>query len=73
MKAIKRLAIFISVLLLLEGCVSFRPQGYRNVLQESAIKCPGKADRQREKRQKLLFLLVLIPATIWLVTPKPLK
>jgi hypothetical protein len=71
MKTIKRLTIFLSILLLLESCVVTRPQVNQN---KQTITNPHKQKySKREKRDRLLLLLVIIPTVIWIFTPKPLK
>ena len=71
MKTLKRLLMFLSILLLLESCIAMRPQGPQK--KQLTTECNKPKYSKREKRDRLLLLLVIIPVAIWVFTPKPLK
>jgi len=73
MKLLKRLTIVLSVLLLLESCASTRRLDSFQNREQKKLEISKQKYTKREKRDRLLLLLVIIPAAIWVFTPKPLK
>jgi hypothetical protein len=71
MKTLKRITVFLSILLLLGSCVAIKPQGPQK--KQLTTECCKPKYSKREKKDRLLLLLVIIPTLIWIFTPKPLN